>query len=109
MTHQKRHVQVQLACSLLASGAATEAAAATRLAGRPSAPAQAAWARRQSQKCLLTMLMVSTHTVKLHQIMPCLTAPGHTILERKNTNRNDGHVVAEASSEPSAQAALPTA
>ena len=30
-------------------------------------------------------------------------------LQEKNTKRNDGHEVAEASSEPGAQAALPTA
>ena len=76
MTYRMLHMQVPLACSLLlANGAATEAAAAMRLAGHPSAPAQAALARRQPQKCLLTTLMVSTSTIKLHQMVPCLTAP----------------------------------
>ena len=71
MAHWILHMQVPLACSvLLASGAATEAAAAMRLAGHPSAPAQAALARRQPQKCLLTTLMVSTYSVKLDQMVP---------------------------------------
>ena len=64
MTHWPLHMQVPLASSLLlASGAATETAASMRVASHPNAPAQAGLARRQPQKCLLTMLMVSTQTL----------------------------------------------
>ncbi len=84
MTHWILHMQVPLASSLLlASGAATEAAALMRVASHPNAPAQAALARRQPQKCLLTMLTVSTQNLKLHLMAPCLTAPGQISFENE--------------------------